>query len=342
VSIARPLVGLAVSLGLLWFLFHGTDVHELADILGRVSYPMLAPAIAVYFGGVWLRGLRWGLLLAPVARLSPGALFRATVIGFTVNDLAPIRLGELARALLLARWHSVPIAATLGTILVERLFDGLTLCGILALAWLWMPLGSWLQGVTLLAGMVFVGALLVSTAAAFAPSLVLRVAGVFARPLPRSLASRVLGLVETFLEGLVVLRRGRILVSVVGLSLLAWLAEATMYYIIMRGFGFDAGAIASLLGMVAANLGTMVPSSPGFVGTFDVPLRFVLVDRFAVDPNLATSYTLVVHLALLLPVVLLGLALLWREGLSLRDLGRGAGGIGGSPRRSTDGAARAL
>jgi uncharacterized membrane protein YbhN (UPF0104 family) len=95
-----------------------------------------------------------------------------------------------------------------------------------------------------------------------------------------------------------------------------------MYFIIMLGFDLGTGPASALLGMAAANLGTMVPSSPGFVGTFDVPLQAVLTEIFLVDPSAATSYTIVVHSALIVPVVVVGLGMLWREGLSLRDLSR--------------------
>jgi hypothetical protein len=88
----------------------------------------------------------------------------------------------------------------------------------------------------------------------------------------------------------------------------------------MLGFGLGSGPASALLGMAAANLGTMVPSSPGFVGTFDLPLQAVLTDMFRVDAAAATSYTIVVHSALILPVVVVGLVLLWREGLSLGEV----------------------
>jgi uncharacterized membrane protein YbhN (UPF0104 family) len=136
------------------------------------------------------------------------------------------------------------------------------------------------------------------------------------------LQPRVLRLAEGFLSGLAILRSGRRVGSVLGLSILAWGCEAAMYFIIMLGFGLGTGPAAALLGMAAANLGTMVPSSPGFVGTFDVPLQAVLTEMFQVEPSAATSYTIVVHAALILPVVLVGLGMLWREGLSLRDVSR--------------------
>lgn len=332
----RPLLGVLCSIVLLVLLFRVVDGEAMLGLLRRVDYWTLVPAVGVYFVGVWVRSVRWRVLLRPVAAVPTGRLFRAMVIGFTVNDLMPIRLGELARAFLLARWRQAPSAATLGSIVVERLLDGLTLCGIVAVAWFWYPLGGWLGTAVMASGAVFAGGALGAAFAALWPQGVLGLVGWGVRPLPPRARHRIVGLVEVFLTGLSALREGRTTLLAIGLSFAAWLAEAAMYALIMRGFGFDAGPAAAMLAMVAGNLGTMVPSSPGYLGTFDLPVQTVLTELFAVDPNLATSYTLVVHAALIGPVVLVGLALLWREGMGLFELSRRASGQRERVGRSTD------
>jgi uncharacterized protein (TIRG00374 family) len=332
----RPLLGLAFSLSLIWLLFRNVNTNELLATLASANYAAVVPAVLVYFAGVGVRAVRWRLFLAPIARYSTPRLFVATVIGFTVNNLMPVRLGEIARAILLRRWGGTPPAATLGTILVERLFDGLTLCAILVLALPWLPADSWLRPAALLGGLVFAAVTVAAALSAFCPERLLHLAGWFCQPLPPPLRVRLLALCQSFLGGLQILRQGRVVAGATVLSLLAWFSEAAMNYLIMLGFGITAGPPAALLGMAAANLGTMVPSSPGFVGTFDWPLKSVLVGIFAIDDNLATGFTLIVHSALLLPVTVLGLFFLWREGLSLGEVGRPA--LAGS----TEPAARAL
>lgn len=314
--------GLLVSLGLVWLFFRSTDPDVLQRSLVGANYAALGPALAVFFVGVWVRSVRWGLLLGPLAALPIGYLFRAMVIGFTVNNLMPIRLGEVARAMLLARWANVPPAATLGTIVVERLLDGLTLCGLLLLAWLWLPLEGWLRLVAVLGGFGFVVGLAFAAVAAFWPARLLAIAERAGGLLPAGPRQRGLRLANSFLDGFAALRRKRLVLPALGLSLAAWLCEATMYYLIMLGFDLQVGPLAALLGMAAANLGTMVPSSPGFVGTFDLPLQAVLTELFGVRPSLAASYTLVVHATLIVPVVVVGFVFLWREGLSFGEVSR--------------------
>ena len=325
-SRTRVLIGCAVSLLLLGYFLQKAEIASMLAALRMADYRGLVPAVLIYLGGVWIRALRWKLLLRPVAQVSTGRLLQAVLIGFTANNLLPARLGEIARAVLLARWANAPPAATLGTIVVERLFDGLTLCAILAVGWLWVSPSGWLRQGALLASAAFVAAGVLVAAAAIRPGLVLAVARVFAGLLPERFREQALHLCSAFLDGLAVVREPRTLVVVIALSFVAWFCEAGMYYVVMAGFGIESGPLSALLGMVAANLGTTVPSSPSFIGTFDVPLQAVLVELFGVEPSLAASYTLVVHAALVVPVVIIGLVLLSREGLSLGEVSRRAAG----------------
>jgi glycosyltransferase 2 family protein len=146
------------------------------------------------------------------------------------------------------------------------------------------------------------------------------------RLLPERFARLGERLVLSFVDGLAVLRDPRSLVTVLGLSLGAWLAEATMYFVIMLGFPFPARPEAALLGAAAANIGTMIPSSPGYVGTFDLPLQLVLTQVFGVSLPEATSYTLVLHAALVLPIVLLGAFFIWRDSRNADDDDDATGG----------------
>jgi glycosyltransferase 2 family protein len=349
----RTWVGIAVSLLCLYLVFHSLDAEALADALRQTNFLYVVPALGVYFLGVWLRSLRWRLLLGPALRArvampvapdslaaaspQPGAgsasladaihpapttppptgrLFRVLVIGFTVNNLLPARLGEIARAYLLWRGERIEPGTTLATIVLERVLDGLTLLTFAGVAALIVPFPAGFQQAAWVTAGVFLLAVIGLVVFMLWPTPFVALALRVLRLLParfahlEHLAER---LVLTFVDGLAVLRQARALASVLALSLIAWLAEATMYYVIMLGFPFPARPEAALLGAAAANIGTMIPSSPGYVGTFDLPLQKVLVEVFGVPLALATSYTLVLHAALVLPVVVLGLFFVWRD-----------------------------
>ncbi|MBI4494569.1 MAG: flippase-like domain-containing protein [Chloroflexi bacterium] len=320
----RALLGGLVSAAFLFALLRSIDLNAVLAGLLDANPLLLVPALALYFCGVWLRSARWRYLLQPIQRVPTATLFRTMVIGFTVNNLMPVRLGEVARALLLARSHGIPVSATLGTILVERFFDGLALCAFLALGLGLLPeavvRASWLVALAQVSSLVFLVAVLVAWLLAVWPEQLLGLAQVGLKLAPASARERINGVLRGFVSGLRSLGHSHLALRVLALSLAAWVFEASMYYLVMLGFHLDLPATAALLGTAAANLGTMIPSSPGYVGTFDLPLQGVLSGAFGIAPAQATSYTLVVHAALIIPVVVLGLVFLARADLSLRSL----------------------
>lgn len=319
-------LGMVVSLFFLWLAFRGLRLDEAADALRQTNYLYLLPALAAYFVGVWLRALRWSVLLAPIKRLSANRLFSTVVIGYLANNVLPARLGEVVRAYILGQREGVSKTATLGTIVVERMFDGLTMVGFLVVALTLFPAGSG-PGAQLLSDIVQVGAplfvlaLLFFLAGASFPQFALRVLHAALRIMPQQIAAPVGRVGSAFLDGLAVLRDGRRVLAVFALSVALWLCEASMYYLLMLGFPFAQPVpfYVLLLATAAANLFTIVPSTPGYLGVFDYPVVATL-KAFSVADSLAQSYTALLHVALWVPVSLLGAYFLWREGLSLTAL----------------------
>jgi uncharacterized membrane protein YbhN (UPF0104 family) len=129
-------------------------------------------------------------------------------------------------------------------------------------------------------------------------------------------------LTHSLLEGLGVLRSPADSFAVFALSMIAWLFETAMYIVIAWGFGITLSFPVFLLACALANLVTIAPSTPGYVGVFDAPIVYVLTLLGGVEQNLATSYTLVLHATLFLPVTFLGLYYFWRAGLSLSQMTR--------------------
>lgn len=307
----------------MYVFLRSVDIGATAATFDGGRLPLLVPATVMYFAGLWLRSARWQRLIAPFADVPTSRLLRVLVIGFAVNNLLPLRLGELVRTFLIGRSHRVPFSAALGSILIERVFDVLALCGIMAAVSAWVALTGWLAAVAALSWLVVTGAVVATAVYVAIPR----------RHLERLVKPRVValgrfsprlaGLGRSFRKGLSAMRTPRRLAVLTALSVVSWIAELGLYYFVMLVVGFDSGIQSLAVGMVVANLATVIPSSPGYVGTFDVPLQAALVDGFGVSAVTAASYTLLTHAVLLVPVVVVGLVLLSREDLSLKALGHG-------------------
>ena len=331
----RVWIGFVISLAFLAFAFRGQDLGEIRRALGQTDYRLLVPALALYFTGVWVRAIRWSILLRPITRLTARQVFPVVVVGYTANNILPLRTGEVVRAYLLGRQTGVKKTSTLATIAIERLFDGLTMLSFMLVAATMVSFTSQLRQLTLVAFILFVGMLLALFVLTLGGSFRDRLMQLVLGPLPTPLADRVERVAESFLSGLGVLRRASDLGLVAGTSVLAWLCEAGMYWVIARALGTDFAAVLgvaeTLLTTGVANLATLIPSSPGYVGPFEAGVLLVVNGALGVQREVALTYAILVHAALFFPITILGLVIGSRLHISLRgirDLDEGAGVAG--------------
>ena len=321
-KVARPLqiaVGAAFSVGCLALAVRGLELDRVGHALGQAQYALLLPALALYFAGVWVRSVRWQHLLRPIAPIPAGRLFPVVVIGYMANDVLPLRLGEVARCYVLRRREGVAQSAALGTVLVERVMDGLTMLVFMGVTLPLLPFSAALYQLMAAAGALFVGVSVALIVLAARPVLAARLVDVTLGRIRGPFGERVTGLARSFLSGVGALGGGVAALRIFALSCAAWLLEAGMYYALMFAFPFAPSAPLAALTTAVANLGTLIPSSPGYVGVFDFIGKSVLA-QFGVPEEAALAYVLVVHAALVVPVTLLGFFYLWRLGVSLREV----------------------
>lgn len=318
----RVWIGLLVTVGFLALVFRRVELGELRAAFLGAAYWLLVPAVAVYFLAFWLRALRWRLLLSSVGPVGVGRAYWVATIGYAVNNVLPLRVGELVRSYLLRRRPGVSATGALATIAVERVLDGLTLLSWLAPILLLKAAGGEasvvlrlvLQGSALLFG----GVALTLAGVVLFPSRALRALEALLRPLPGRWTSSALGMARALVDGFAVLRRGRLLLALLLLSQGIWVGEAILYLFVAGAVGLDASLVALGAAVAASNLATSIPSSSGGIGPFELLAKESLV-LFGVAPSLALAYALLVHATLVVPVTALGFAFLLAEGVSLRE-----------------------
>lgn len=291
--------------------------------LGGAGYIWLIPGVAVYFVGVWIRAWRWHYLLGPVERIPTVEMFPITCIGYAGNNIFPARAGEVLRAVVLKRRKGVPVSASLATIIVERVFDGVVM---LAFVFLNLPelatlasadsgfVGN-IQTLALWGALAFAIALMLFLTAAMFPRRTAQVGlWLIHRLFPGKWREKAAGMMNRFLDGLAFLRLPFNVLMVFLTSVVIWLLETGKYWFVMHAFNFEVSFFALMLMNGIVNLATTIPSAPGYVGTFDAPGIAVLT-AYGVEQATAASYTLVLHLALWLPITALGLYYMAREGI---------------------------
>jgi glycosyltransferase 2 family protein len=315
-------VGVIISLVFLYIALRGLGLKDIGDALRTANYWWLIPGVMVYFLGVWVRAWRWHYLLRPVKSVPTSTMFPIVAIGYMGNNIYPARAGEILRAVVLKRRAGVAISASLATIIVERVFDGVVM---LAFVFLNLPelarltahsgfVGN-IQALALWGTGAFLGALAIFLLAAMFPETAEKIITLLVhRLLPERFHEKVLQISFRFLGGLESLRSPREALMVFITSVVIWLLETGKYWFVMHAFPFHVSFFALMLMNGIVNLATTIPSAPGYVGTFDAPGIAVLT-AYGVSRALAAGYTLVLHVALWVPITVLGAYYLAREGL---------------------------
>ena len=315
-------VGLALSAIFLYFALRGLGINEIWEPLKSARYWWLLPGVAVYFVGVWIRAWRWHYLLRPVKPVPTKKMFPIVAIGYMGNNIYPARAGEVLRAVVLKRKEAIPVSASLATVIVERIFDGVVMLGFVFLN---LPELATLTGTSGFIGNIqtlalwgsaaFLGALAVFMLAAMFPNqaekVIDRLIEIF---LPERFREKVQDIIIKFLHGLEALRSPRDAVMVLFTSVVIWLLETGKYWFVMQAFDFQVSFFALMLMNGIVNLATTIPSAPGYVGTFDAP-GIAVLSAYGVDQGMAAGYTLVLHAALWLPITLLGAYYMVSEGI---------------------------
>jgi len=319
-------LGVLISVLFIWLALRGLQLGQFLEVVKAADYWWLIPGIAVYFVAVWARAWRWHYLLRPVKKISTQRMFPIVAIGYMGNNIYPARAGEVLRAVILKRKEDVSISASLATIIVERIFDGVVM---LAFVFVNLPelarltgqsgfVGN-IQQVAIIGTGFFFGALILFLLAAMFPKLTIQIGQWFIdRLLPERFRQQTSGLMHKFLDGLASLRSPFNILMVFLTSLVIWLLETSKYWLVMHAFNFSVSFFALMLMNGIVNLATTIPSAPGYIGTFDAPGIAVLT-AYGVNQATAAGYTLVLHVALWLPITLLGAYYLTHEGIKWND-----------------------
>jgi glycosyltransferase 2 family protein len=315
-------LGVTISLVFLGLALRRLRLEDVWAAVRSAEFIWILPGVGIYFLGVWARAWRWHYLLRPLKRIPVGAMFPVVAIGYMGNNIYPARAGELLRAYVLRRKHSVPVSASLATIFVERAFDGIVMLGFVFLN---LPelisltgesgFAGNIRDLALLGAGAFLAATLAFLALAAFPARAQILSGWFIdRLVPARARPSAAGMAERFIDGLAALRSPGDVLMVFVTSIVIWLLETGKYWFVMQAFPFRVSFFALMLMNGIVNLATTLPSAPGYVGTFDAPGIAVLT-AYRVQPEIAAGYTLLLHAALWLPITLLGAYYMARESL---------------------------
>jgi uncharacterized membrane protein YbhN (UPF0104 family) len=308
----RLAFGLLLSLLLLYLMLRHVDGRLLGDRIVSVGPGWLLAATMALCIGYLLRLARWHWMLRLAGSpITLRACARPFFIGFALNNLLPLRAGDVARAVGFRGAIGLSGTRILGTLIAERVFDLLVLLAMLGVSLAWLPGGhdtlAWAGGIGLQAG----GVLLLAGVAGVVLLAISLLSSGLRHLLPLLLGEacgdRLLARLDQLRSVLILLGRPKAFAWFVFLSIAAWLLEGGMFALV--ALALTQNTAGAWLALAAGNLGTLLPGAPGHIGTFDFfAMQGMLA--FKASPESAAAFALLVHAILWLPVTLIGLALI--------------------------------
>jgi uncharacterized protein (TIRG00374 family) len=328
--------GIILSAVLIILLVSGIDLHKVAEALKGADYRYCIPMIILVIVGILIRAYRWFFIMEPLHRASMANLYSATMIGFMANFVLPARTGEIIRAYLIGKKEGVSKSASFATIVIERLFDIFTmlliLIGVLFLASrpgspLEEVYAKTLRGGGLIMCLIFLLAMAFLVMLKQKTRLALSWVRFACRPFPERWGDKIIDVLQSFVSGLGAIHLGSHLFPIVFYSILMWGIYGLGNVFLLKAFDRilpDLPAYFAFYLLVVQAFGVALPSSPGAVGPYHAAVVAGLA-AFGIHREDSLSVAIVAHIVMVLPVIIYGMVLLWKDHLSLRSLETEAG-----------------
>ena len=327
--------GLAANIGIslvfLDLVFYKLDIGTMLMALKQANYYMFIPSLVMLAITLVVRTWRWHWLLYQTQTARFYSLFSSLMIGTAANMVLPARAGEFIRAYFLGRREKISKTTAFATIVVERIFDGLTiLLFLLVVVILTGAKSDEIRTMGYLGAAFYLGVLIGLVLLYSRRDFLVRLIQAL---LPQPLAAKIIELLEAFLEGMKVMRNGRQLFMVVLLSLATWVGFTLSFWPILLAFDFGAPVpyYTPFLVIAFDALGLTIPGAPAGIGIFQyvtvVALRIAFTlsgaELAANFGEVAAAFSLVLHFSQVAPEVLIGLYCFLRENVSLREVEMG-------------------
>ena len=324
--LVRILISLA-GLGIVAWVVQGIDLAETGSAILGASLPYLALGLLLFGIGVFLRIVRWRYMLSPRKLVSLRALVTPLAIGYAIGNVTATGVGAVPRSMLVARTEGMPASYVLGTVLLEFVMDAAVVVSWAAVASFLVDLPPALAPLPYLLALFAVVIYLVILAFKRRRSLLAR-ALPLSRLIDRLPAEWRQGWVG-FQEGASEFLNRPSTVSRVGiLTMLIWIVEASLFWVLMLAAGIGASWAQGSVVMSFTHVVIGIPSLPGFVGTLDAA-ALTSLGTMGLDGARALSYTLIVHAYQIVPLTVAGALMAWREGFGLT--GKGWKDVRGQP-----------
>lgn len=308
---------LAIALSI--FIFRDFNFDRIWPIIKGINFWYLIPLSVCEFVIAFVRSQRWKFIIDAGKKVDSLSIFSTFSIGMMMNLLMPALTGQVARIFLLARKEEIKKTTAFTSVVLEVLFDALVLVGLLFVVSLFYVFPESIRSWEIIGGILVIAlAVLLWRMSRHHHEAELKVKRRIELP-AISLVERLTDIKNSFIVGLKMLRSRKHLYMVSGLTVLSWLLQAIMVYLLIAAFSLNITFWGAVIIMIINTVLVTIVVTPVNIGTFQLACVFAL-SLFHIDRQTALSFSIILHTFNYLPPLLLGWYFSIREGLSFKRL----------------------
>ncbi|MBD3290181.1 flippase-like domain-containing protein [candidate division KSB1 bacterium] len=321
----KILIGFLFSIVFLYLAFRKIEFSLMMRSLMGGKYMIALPAIGAIFISHFVRAIRWQYFLEPVKKVALSRLFSALMVGYFGNSVLPAHLGEFFRAFVIGRKEKIPASSVFATIVLERIIDLFTLLVIMVAVLIIYPFPDWLKDgiyiLCLITVLLFLFLIFLKKYSATAN----RVFDSLLKFIPERFSLKIKLMLKSFTDGIRAFKRKRDYAIVIIHTLIIWACYTFVLYIGFYIFDlvslFNLSILSATVLMVITTIGVIIPTSPGYIGTYHL-LSQMGLELLGVPRSLGLTYAIAVHAINFFPVIVVGLIYTWNEGINLAKISK--------------------
>ncbi|OGC91018.1 MAG: hypothetical protein A2W25_08035 [candidate division Zixibacteria bacterium RBG_16_53_22] len=312
--------GMLLTVALLVYCFYDFNFHQVLAAISQINYWYIIPLIFLEAIIAYIRSLRLKFLIDPVKKIKANDLYPIYCIGMMTNLLMPYLTGQLARIYLLSKKGQLKKTFLFTTTVLEVLFDGMALLGITFVMSMFFVLPDEFRAWHFFVmGGVVIAASLALIFLSRMRNLGARIFQGLSRAMPSAVGRKINDVTHSFFSALEALKSTKHFFLVSTLSVMSWVAQAGLVYLLVVAFGFNITLWGAVIITVIVTIMMIVVLAPANIGTFQAATMAAL-KPFDVVKAPALAFSFLLHIAVYLPPIILGAFFSFKEGLTLKQL----------------------
>ncbi|MDR2427096.1 MAG: flippase-like domain-containing protein [Endomicrobium sp.] len=313
----KILIGCLFSAVLIFLTLRQVNFNESFELIKNANYYILLPGIILYALTYVLRSIRYYFILLPVKSTTVLQNFPYMMLGFFMNNIIPLRIGELIRAKVTGERLQISRSSTFGTIVIERLIDVIIFVLFFFIIMAVLPFPGFIKKSFYISGAVFGAVLLVlfliSKNETKAVDIISKI------PMPQKIKDISVKLLGKFAGGLIILRKPKAFSAVLILSVLIWITESLFLVLTASSCGINISVLGGIFVVIIIGIGAIIPTAPGYIGAFEF-MGVAALSALSVEKDAAFACIAIYHFLQLMTIFTLGIFSIVKERISFVDL----------------------